>query len=200
MVQILGKSIKNWASNCSLKIWSQNSAKCGVAKSHAKDSNVSGEWHDLQVLLKNACYILISTILHYICHPSQWICYNTEMWPFIKNALWAIDGSCIPCMPPTIKCGSYQNWKGSMSQNCLFICSFNLWFLFGYTGWEGSVANGQVWEATLDCRLEIPDGHYYLADARYPGNDPQLLIPYRGIPYHLAEWSWASQRWAIDEY
>ena len=27
MVQILGKSVKNWMSNCSSKIWSQNSAE-----------------------------------------------------------------------------------------------------------------------------------------------------------------------------
>ena len=48
---------------------------------------------------------------------------------------------------------------------------------------------GQVWEAALDCGLEIPDGYYYLADARYPGDNPQLLIPYCGVWYHLAEWS-----------
>ena len=38
-VQNLGKSIKNWASNCSSKIRSQNSAKYGVAKSRAKENN-----------------------------------------------------------------------------------------------------------------------------------------------------------------
>ena len=37
-VQILEKSIKNWASNCSSKIWLQNSAKCGMAKSCAKEN------------------------------------------------------------------------------------------------------------------------------------------------------------------
>ena len=35
-VQILGKSVKNWASNCGLKIWSQTIAKCGMAKSCEK--------------------------------------------------------------------------------------------------------------------------------------------------------------------
>ena len=39
MVQILVKSVKNWVSNCSSKIWLENSAKCSVAKSCAKDSN-----------------------------------------------------------------------------------------------------------------------------------------------------------------
>ena len=31
-VWILGESIKNWVSNCSLKIWLQHIAKCGVGK------------------------------------------------------------------------------------------------------------------------------------------------------------------------
>ena len=81
-----------------------------------------------------------------------------------------------------------------MSQNCLFICSFNLQFLFGYTGWEGSATDNQIWEAVLDCGLEIPDGYYYLADAGYPDDDPQLLTPYHGVRYHLTEWSQANQK------
>ena len=85
----------------------------------------------------------------------------------------------------------YQNRKGFLSQNCLFACSFDLTFIFGYTGWEGSAMDSQVWEAALDCGFDIPDGHYYLADAGYP-EDPQLLLPYHGVRYHLAEWNRAS--------
>ena len=59
-----------------------------------------------------------------------------------------------------------------MSQNCLFICTFDLQFPFGYTGWEGSATDNQIWEAVLDCGLEIPDDYYYLVDARYPDDDP----------------------------
>jgi hypothetical protein len=39
----------------------------------------------------------------------------------------------------------------------------------------------------------IPNGKYYLADAGYPSCS-QLLIPYRGIRYHLAEWGRAGVR------
>ena len=42
MVQTLGKSIKNWASNWSLKIQSENSSKCSAAKSCAKDNKIAG--------------------------------------------------------------------------------------------------------------------------------------------------------------
>jgi hypothetical protein len=42
--------------------------------------------------------------------------------------------------------------------------------------------------------LNIPNGKYYLADAGYLACQ-QLLIPYHGIWYHLAEWSHAGIRY-----
>jgi len=35
--------------------------------------------------------------------------------------------------------------------------------------------------------LTIPEGQYYLADAGF-GVCDALLVPYRGVRYHLAEW------------
>jgi len=35
--------------------------------------------------------------------------------------------------------------------------------------------------------LSIPEGKYYLADAGYPLCDA-LLVPFRGVRYHLREW------------
>ena len=89
------------------------------------------------------------------------------MWPFFQHALRAIDGSHIPCAPPPTM---YHNHKGFLSQNCLFACSFNLKFVFRYTGWGGSATDNQVWEAALECGLNIPGGHYFLADAEYADN------------------------------
>ena len=126
--------------------------------------------------------------------PSQTILHNQKLWPFFQHALGAIDGTHIVCTPPAKECGMYQNQKGFLSQNCLFTCSFDLTIIFGYTGWEGSAMDSQVWEAALDYGFDIPDGHYYLADARYP-EDPQLLLPYHGVRYHLAEWNRASQKY-----
>ena len=77
------------------------------------------------------------------------------------------------------------------------MCSFDLKFGFGYTGWEGSTTDSQVWEAALDCGFNIPDGRYYLADAGYP-EEPQLLLPYWGVRYHLAEWNQAGQKYIED--
>jgi hypothetical protein len=41
--------------------------------------------------------------------------------------------------------------------------------------------------------FQVPAGKYYLADAGYPLCD-KLLVPYRGVRYHLAEWSRADTR------
>jgi hypothetical protein len=44
----------------------------------------------------------------------------------------------------------------------------------------------------------IPDGKYYLADAGFP-NCKVLLVPYRGVRYHLNEWARADQRYSISD-
>ena len=153
------------------------------------------------MLSQNALHLLIRSVLHYLrqpsrCQyppPSQKICCSHKVWLFFQHALGAIDGSHIPCAPPPTECTMYHNHKGFLSQNCLFACSFDLKFVFGYTGWEGSAMDNQVWEVALECGLNIPGSHYFLADAGY-ADDPRLLLPYRGIRYHLAEWNQASQK------
>ena len=56
--------------------------------------------------------------------------------------------------------------------------------------------DNQVWKVALECGLNIPGSHYFLADAGY-ADDPRLLLPYCGIQYHLAKWNWASQKYVI---
>jgi DDE superfamily endonuclease len=112
---------------------------------------------------------------------------NPKFWPYFKDAVGAIDGSHIHSAPPLNEHASNRNRKGFLSQNCLFCCAFDLKFVFAYTGWEGSATDARVYEAALQDGLHIPEGKYYLADAGYP-SCAQLLTPYRGRRYHLAEW------------
>jgi hypothetical protein len=119
---------------------------------------------------------------------------NPKFWPFFKDALGAIDGSHIHCAPPACERASYRNCKGFVSQNCLFACSFNLDFIYAYTGWEGSATDARIFEAAHSMDFVIPAGKYYLADAGFPSCDG-LLTPYRGVRYHLAEWGRAGQRY-----
>ena len=113
-----------------------------------------------------------------------------KFWPHFKDTL---DGTHIHSAPPTHKRAANRNRKGFISQNCLFACSFGLKFVYAYTGWEGLATDAQVYEGALSNGLVIPAGKYYLADAGYPCCE-ELLIPYRGRRYHLAEWGCAKIR------
>jgi hypothetical protein len=122
--------------------------------------------------------------------PSH-ICNNPKFPLFFKDALAVIDGSHIHSAPPASERAFYRNHKGFLSQNCLFACSFNLKFVSSLTGWEG---DAQVYDDAQSKDLHIPDGKYYLADAGFPTSQ-QLLTPYCGPWYHLAEWGHASIRY-----
>lgn len=118
---------------------------------------------------------------------------NPKFWPFFKDCLGAFDGSHIHSSPPASQRAASRNRKGFLSQNCLFGCSFDLQFIYSLTGWEGSATNARVWEDALSTDLTIPDGKYYLADAGFP-SCKELLVPYRRVRYHLAEWGRANTR------
>jgi hypothetical protein len=66
-------------------------------------------------------------------------------------------------------------------------------FLYSLTELEGSVTDARVYEDARNYDLQIPAGKYYLADAGFP-LCPQLLVPYRNVRYHLAEWGHANVR------
>jgi hypothetical protein len=123
---------------------------------------------------------------------------NPKFFPFFKNALGALDGSHIHLAPPAAERAANRNRKGFVSQNCLFGCSFDLQFIYSLTGWEGSATDARIWEdAQTD--FSIPDGKYYLADAGFP-SCKALLIPYRGVRYHLAEWGRSNIRYLYSYY
>lgn len=120
--------------------------------------------------------------------PGDFFRGNGKLWPYFSHALGAIDGSHIHIAPPLWRQMSFRNRKGFLSQNGLFCCTFNLLFSYVLAGWEGSAADARVYQSAIDAKsLVIPMGSYYLADAGFPHCD-QLLVPFCGIRYHLAEW------------
>jgi hypothetical protein len=124
---------------------------------------------------------------------------NPKFWPFFKDAIGAIDGSHIHSAPPALERPLFRNWKGFCSQNCLFCCNFSLRFVYAVTGWEGSATDARIYEDAREHDLHIPSGKYYLADAGFPLCD-KLLVPYRNVRYHLAEWGRASVRCVIHSF
>lgn len=127
---------------------------------------------------------------------SPHIRHNPKFWPYFHDALGAIDGSHIHCAPPSSQRGFFHNQKGFVSQNCLFGCSFSLHFVYSLCGWEGSASDSRVWDHARTQDFKVPDGKYYLADAGYP-SCKELLIPYKGIRYHLAEWGRTNVRYGF---
>lgn len=121
---------------------------------------------------------------------------NPKFMPFFKGALGAIDGTHIPCSPPASERAFFRDRKSNITQNCLFGCSFSFQFVYSLTGWEGSASDARVYGDAISKDFIIPEGKYYLADGGYP-SCKELLTPYRGIRYHLAEWGRASVRYYL---
>ena len=64
---------------------------------------------------------------------------------YFWHALGAIDGSHIPIKAPAQYLDACHNWKGFVSQNCLFVCSFDFFFTYALTSWEGSASDARVY-------------------------------------------------------
>ncbi|KAF0702591.1 hypothetical protein AaE_015832 [Aphanomyces astaci] len=119
---------------------------------------------------------------------------NPKMFPFFKGCVGALDGTHVPAIPPPSGAKPFRNRKGYMSQNILAACTFDLKFTYVLAGWEGSASDGRVLEdALLNKGFVIPPGKMYLGDAGY-GLRLNLLTPYRGVRYHLREWSLGNQK------
>ena len=119
---------------------------------------------------------------------------NPKFFPFFKDALGAIDGTHINCTTSAADRQSARDRKGMITQNCLAICSFDMKFLYIFSGWDGSAADATMFYDARVTDLPIIQGKYYLADVGFPTCDT-LLIPYHGIRYHLAEWGHAQLRY-----
>jgi hypothetical protein len=127
-----------------------------------------------------------------IAVPSE-IKDNPKYFPFFQNVLAAIDGSHINATPASGDRARYHNHKGLVSQNILFSCTFDMRFCHVLSGWEGSVHDGNVYDDARANDLKIPEGKCYLGDAGFPSCN-SLLVPYRGVRYHLKEWGKANTR------
>jgi hypothetical protein len=88
----------------------------------------------------------------------------------------------------------YRNRKGTLSQNILAVCNFDMQFVYILAGWEGSAHDSRVLsDAQASQGFLTPKGKYWLGDAGY-GNSEFVMAPYRGVRYHLKEVRQADQR------
>lgn len=89
---------------------------------------------------------------------------------------------------------AYRDRKGQLSTNVLAACTFDLRFCYLLVGWEGSATDSRIFKDAREHGFAIPPGKFYLADAGFPSCDT-LLVPYRGVRYHLKEWGRATHRY-----
>ncbi|XP_074337294.1 uncharacterized protein LOC141674489 [Apium graveolens] len=122
--------------------------------------------------LKDTRYIcieeMLATFLLVVGHNSR----NSH------DCIGAIDGTHIPAMVPGHDISSYRNRHGTISQNVLAACNFDLQFIYVLSGWEGSAHDSKLLNNAL--------GKYYLVDCGFP-NRLQFLAPFRGVRYHLQD-------------
>ncbi|KAL8487679.1 hypothetical protein ACS0TY_024121 [Phlomoides rotata] len=104
--------------------------------------------------------------------------------------LGALDGTHVEAHVPTGDKGRYRNRKGQISVNVLGVVDTNMKFVYVLTGWEGSAADSRVLRDAINrtSGLKVPRGNYYLCENGYP-NCEGFLTPYKGIRYHLSEWT-----------
>jgi hypothetical protein len=112
---------------------------------------------------------------------------NPHYYPFFQGCRGAVDGSLLDGFVSMADMARYRSRKGRISQNIFAACGFNLLFCYLLTGWEGSAADGRVFQDARQKGFAIVPGTYYLGDAGFPVCDA-LLVPFRGVRYHLQEW------------
>ncbi|KAL2941300.1 putative nuclease HARBI1, partial [Bienertia sinuspersici] len=126
--------------------------------------------------------------------PLQILC-SKRHFPYFKDCIGVIDGMHIPANVPAKDQTRFRNKKGSLSQNVLAACTFDLQFIFIYPGWEGSVSDSRVLQAVLNDPDQnfphIPEGKYYLVDSSYL-NTEGFISPFQGIRYCMHEFKGAN--------
>ena len=143
-------------------------------------------------------FFLVTSILHQPCLASKCrhITFaqnqeNPKVYPFFKDAVGALDRTHFSCNVTAVEQQTAQDHKGTITQNCLAMCDFDLKFLYMFSGWDGSTADFTMFHDTHLTDLFVLQGKYYLTNAGFPTCDSLSLH------YYLAEWGWATLQWVL---
>jgi hypothetical protein len=117
----------------------------------------------------------------------------TSRFIFLQNCIGAIDGTHIPVSVSPDEAAPFRNRKGTLSQNVMMACDFDLNFTFVSAGWEGSATDARVLRSAMNGGFHVPAGKFYLVDGGY-ANTASFLAPYRGVRYHLKEFGAGRRR------
>ena len=119
---------------------------------------------------------------------------DSKYTPYFDDCVGALDGTHLAMWVPEKDAAKYRNRKGFLSQNVLAACYLEGRFAYVLPGWEGSAHDCKVLEdAVAHHGFTTPKGRFWLADAGYSNTD-YIMVPYRGVRYHLREQYQASLR------
>lgn len=121
---------------------------------------------------------------------------NPKFFPFFSGCRGAVDGSLLHAFVSKVDMARFRSRKGFISTNLLAACLFCLRFCYLLCGWEGSAADSRIFDEARRDDFVIEPGTYYLADTGFPLCDA-LLVPYRGVRYHLKEWEQANLQFVL---
>ncbi|CAN0856812.1 hypothetical protein LINGRAHAP2_LOCUS6587 [Linum grandiflorum] len=126
---------------------------------------------------------------------------DNPTWKYFKDCVGALDGTYVNVRTNLASQARYRSRKGNAAINILAVCNPNTEFIYCLAGWEGSAHDSRVLRDALSRPggLRVPEGTYYLCDARYT-NANGFLIPYRKQRYHLQEWGTNRPRTAKEFY
>jgi hypothetical protein len=143
-------------------------------------------------------------------YPSRWYVHDHELWsrlyfhhvlillsllPFYNTYVWLPNEN--DPAPDKISSEEWEsncNHKGSITQNVLACCLFDLRFQYFLSGTDGASSDATLFIDAYTPDLRVPLGRYYLAYAGFDACN-SLIIPYWWVYYHLAEWGHADLRW-----
>lgn len=135
--------------------------------------------HGLRAIVKN--------LSHLITLPTTVPGEFASKFLHFDQALFAIDGAHFPIAASQSSAERFRCRKGFTSTNVLIGCDWELNMCYVYAGVEGSAHDATVLVFS-QLLQQILDDYFVLADAGY-GLRPEVLIPYRGVRYHLREWA-----------
>ncbi|KAJ9562935.1 hypothetical protein OSB04_008095 [Centaurea solstitialis] len=138
---------------------------------------------------------IISLEEQYIIQPTgdtvqKEILEKRRFYPFFKDCIGAIDGTHVRVKVSNKDAPRYRGRKGYPTINVLAACTFDLKFTYVLSGWEGTASDSRILKDALirEDKLYTPEGKFYLVDGGLPLKNT-FLTPYRGVRYHLKEYS-----------
>ena len=74
----------------------------------------------------------------------------------MDNGIGAIDGTHVPMTITSNEAAPYRNRKGTLSQNVMVACDFDLNFVYVSAGLEGSASDVGVLKSAIQSGFHVP--------------------------------------------